>query len=504
VELGEVFAGRYEVTAVLGAGGMGAVYRARDGELGRSVALKVMSDSLSRDPLFRSRFRREASSAASVDHPNVARIWHADVHADELYVVMQLVEGSDLGQELEAKGRLDLARTVRLVGEMAAGLDAVHRAGLVHRDVKPGNVLLQHAGITGERAVLADFGLARPTDGSQALTNIGEVLGTAAYMSPEQVRGDELTGQSDVYALACVAYHCLAGEPPFAGGTHLAVALAHERTNPPDIRAHDPDLPPGVAAVLRTGLAKDLAERHRTAGDFAADLAAAAAPLLSTHGASARTQVAPARTTRIVRTDPPDDTATTAPLAVPPRRRARWAVAAVVAAVAALGVAGWLALRDQGPGASTPSPEPSSTVAPWQQLADRLPASVFTNCRQVPPTHPVDQLGAVICTAAGGGPGAPDQLLAVRWRDLRAMQKDFADNYVTKYHDGKCGSSWNVSSTWKGGALACYQNSRGADVVMYEYGGKEQPVQILAINHVAGRSKVLYDWWLQAATLPLL
>jgi hypothetical protein len=174
-------------------------------------------------------------------------------------------------------------------------------------------------------------------------------------------------------------------------------------------------------------------------------------------------------------------------------------------AAAALGVAGWLSLRDQGPGGSTPSPEPSSTVAPWQQLADRLPASVFTNCRQVPPTHPVEQLGAVTCTAVGGGPKAPDQLLVVRWRDLAAMQKDFADNYVVKYHDGKCGSSWNVSSSWRGGALACYQNSRGADVVMYEYGGEpQQPVQVLAINHVAGRSKMLYNWWLQAATIPLL
>jgi serine/threonine-protein kinase len=496
--MGEVFAGRYEVTAVLGAGGMGAVYQARDRELGRSVALKVMSDVLSRDPLFRSRFRREASSAAAVDHPNVARVWHADAHADELYVVMQLIEGSDLGQELEAQGRLDPARTVRLVGDMAAGLDAVHRAGLVHRDIKPGNILLLNAGSAGERAVLVDFGLARPTDGSQAVTNVGEVLGTAAYMSPEQVRGEDLTAQSDVYALACVAYHCLAGEPPFAAGSAMAVALARETTEPADVRTHAPDVPAGIAAALRTGLAKDLAVRHHSAGAFAADLAAGDVPSILTRAGGAPT-------TRLVPTRGPalDAPTVVAPPGRGPRRRALWAVPAALAA-ASLVAAGWLALRDQTPTGVVPSATPTSTAAPWQQLAERLPASVFTDCRRVPPTHPETQLGAVTCTAAGGGAGAPDQLLAVRWRDVAAMRTDFVDKYVAKYPDGTCASTWNVSSTWRGGALACYRNSRGADVVMYEFGSMGEPVQILAINHVAGRSKMLYDWWLQAATIPLL
>jgi serine/threonine protein kinase len=488
MDVGEVFAGRYEVTAVLGSGGMGAVYQATDLELGRSVALKVMSEALSRDPLFRSRFRREASSAAAVDHPNVARVWHADVHDDELYVVMQLIEGSDLGHVLQADGRLDLERTVRLIGETAAGLDAVHHAGLVHRDVKPANILLQKPGAAGERAVLGDFGLARATDGSEALTNVGEVLGTAAYMSPEQVRGTELTAQSDVYALACVAYHCLAGEPPFSNGSHLVVAVAHETQEPADVRTHAPQVPAAVSAVLRTGLAKDLGVRHASAGAFAADLAAAAS-------SSVETRLAPAPTARILRA--PEE-----PSPGAPRRRGRWLAPLALLLVAVIGAGGWWALRDQG--ARDPSATPSSTGAPWQQLADQLPASVFADCKRVPPTHPQDQLAEVTCTPVGGGLAAPDQLLAVRWKDVAAMQADFTKNYVGKYPDGKCGSGWNVSSTWRAGALACYRNSRGADVLMYEFGSERQPVQVLAINHRAGRSKALYNWWLQAATIPLL
>jgi serine/threonine protein kinase len=266
--MGEVFAGRYEVTEVLGTGGMGAVYRARDQELGRAVALKVMSDALSRDPLFRSRFRREASSAAAVDHPNVARIWHADVHDGELYVVMQLIEGSDLGHELDSQDRLELIRTVRLVGEAAAGLDAVHRVGLVHRDIKPGNILLD-----GETAYVTDFGLAKDSQASN-LTRPGQALGSLDYMAPEQIRGEDVSAATDIYALGCMIHECLTGTPPFGGRPSMRVLFAHLQEEPPDLA--DAKIAPAVAKAINRAMEKEAEDRPASAAGYITAIAKAA------------------------------------------------------------------------------------------------------------------------------------------------------------------------------------------------------------------------------------
>ncbi len=254
-----VIGGRYRLGERIGRGGMATVYRAHDQQLDRSVALKMMRPDLGEDPRFVERFEAEARRAASVSHPNVVSVY--DVGTDgSPYMVMELVEGGDVAKALATDGRMEPARAATLAAGAAGALQAAHDARLVHRDVKPGNILLGRDG----RAMVADFGIARAT-GEDGMTKTGATLGSVEYFSPEQARGEEATAASDVYALGVVLFEMLTGRRPFTGPTPYAVATARLHQPPPDPRGIEAEVPDGLAEIAQRAMASDPARRFPSA-----------------------------------------------------------------------------------------------------------------------------------------------------------------------------------------------------------------------------------------------
>jgi serine/threonine-protein kinase len=268
-----VLSDRYRLDERLATGGMGEVWRATDQTLGRTVAVKVLLPALLAQPGFAARFQAEARMMSAVPHPGVVRVYdYGETTVDTgnvVYLVMAYVEGEPLSHRIAAAGRLGAAETMSLVAQAADALEPVHAAGIVHRDVKPANLLVQPDGTV----TLVDFGVAHDT-ASTRLTGTNMVLGTALYMAPEQVSGQPVSAATDIYALGAVAYHCLAGEPPFGGGTALEIAAHHLHEEPPPL---PDDVPAAVRAVVERALAKDPAARYASAAAFAAAARAAAA-----------------------------------------------------------------------------------------------------------------------------------------------------------------------------------------------------------------------------------
>jgi class 3 adenylate cyclase/ABC-type transport system substrate-binding protein/streptogramin lyase len=278
----------YRIERLLGEGGTGAVYLAVDENLDRPVALKLLPPELSRDERFQKRFLREARMAAHLEHPGIVPIYAAGEADGQLYLAMRHVRGTDLRHILERDGRLDPSRAIQILAPVADALDAAHTQGLVHRDVKPGNILVQE----DDRAFLADFGLAKHAATANSLSREGAFSGTIDYIAPEQIEGGEVDGRADVYALACVLFESLTGRPPFARDTDVAVVFAHLKDTPPSVTALRPELPAELDLVLARGMAKDPDERYRTAGELVADARVA------TGGDSAGT-LAPARAAQL-------------------------------------------------------------------------------------------------------------------------------------------------------------------------------------------------------------
>jgi DNA-binding NarL/FixJ family response regulator len=271
--VGSTFA-RHRIEAVAGRGGMGIVFRATDLALDRPVALKLIAPSVALDPVFRARFEVECRAAAAIDHPHAVEVFHAGEEDGVLYVTMRYVEGEDLGALMTRDAPVDPVRAVRIIAQVAAALDAAHARGLVHRDVKPTNVLVaEREGV--EHAFLTDFGLTKSHEGEAGLTKPGFAMGTADYMAPEQARGAKLDGRADVYALACVLFKTLTGAVPFDRGSDLEKLLAHLKDPPPSLKQARPDVPRALDAVVRRAMAKDPDDRPQTAGEFARDALAA-------------------------------------------------------------------------------------------------------------------------------------------------------------------------------------------------------------------------------------
>jgi YVTN family beta-propeller protein len=255
---GTAFAG-YRIEAEIGRGGMGVVYRALDTRLDRPVALKLIAPELADDAAFRERFLRESRLAAAIDHGNVLPIYEAGEHDGQLFLAMRFVQGSDLKALLAERRTLPVEQALSILGRVADALDAAHAKGLVHRDVKPANVLLDERG----HPYLSDFGLTKEAGG--ASTQTGHIVGTLDYLAPEQIRGEEIDGRTDEYALACLLYECLSGTPPFSRPTEAEVLWAHMQEEPPTLRGHD-----ALDPVLAKGLAKDRADRYPTCGELLA------------------------------------------------------------------------------------------------------------------------------------------------------------------------------------------------------------------------------------------
>ncbi|HEY3008771.1 MAG TPA: Stk1 family PASTA domain-containing Ser/Thr kinase [Micromonosporaceae bacterium] len=278
--------GRYQVGELLGYGGMAEVHRGRDLRLGRDVAIKMLRTDLARDATFQLRFRREAQNAASLNHPAIVAVYDT---GEELgptgetlpYIVMEFVSGRTLKEVLAAEGRLMPRRALEITADVCAALEFSHRHGIIHRDIKPGNVMLTPNG----QVKVMDFGIARAlASGATTMTQTSAVIGTAQYLSPEQARGEAVDARSDVYAAGCVLYELLCGHPPFVGDSPVSVAYQHVREDPRPPSDANRDVGPDLDAVVLKALAKNPLNRYQSAGEMRADLlrAAAGRPVMAT------------------------------------------------------------------------------------------------------------------------------------------------------------------------------------------------------------------------------
>ena len=372
-EPGELIGGRYELGRQLGAGGMARVYLGHDRLLDREVAVKVLAEPYASDPQFVERFRREASAAAGLNHPNIVAVYDRGEADGSYYIVMEYLSGPDLKQVIRRRAPLPPLQAIDYTQQILAALGAAHRRDIVHRDVKPQNVLVAEDG----HLKVTDFGIARA--GAQTdMTEAGSVIGTAQYLSPEQARGDEVTAASDCYAVGIVLYEMLTGRVPFDGDRPVAVAMKQISDEPTPARMLEPSIPPELEAVVMRALVKRPSERYRTADEFSRALAEARTAIdpsgstTSVMPATAETQVMDPVTgpTRVAPPPPPDE---------PPgggrRRRWPWIVAGIVLLAAAI-VAGVLLLGGDDAKAVTIPPVAGQSAADAQQALEDLGLTV--------------------------------------------------------------------------------------------------------------------------------
>ncbi len=364
----------YAIESVLGRGAMGVVYVARERSPARNVALKLITPAFAGDEVFRERFLREATAAAAIEHPNILPVYAVGESDGILYMAMRLVPGLDLREILGGAGQLALDRAVRIVGQVGDALDAAHARGLVHRDVKPANVLVTSRpdADDGDFCYLTDFGVSTWTASSAAtITMTGQLIGTANYVAPEQIEGERVDGRADQYALGCVLYECLTGRPPFSGRSPAAILYAHlheQATSPSSLR---PGMPPGVDAVVARAIEKDPGERYPSCRALTQDLRAALAgeprvparvpPTVAPHRASASRA----------------------------RRRSMWIRGAAVGAILVVVLAGlaFVGLRDHGAGASAPPSVPPQLIRDGVQVTASETAPSSTDAAGNPVTY---------------------------------------------------------------------------------------------------------------------
>jgi serine/threonine protein kinase len=401
--------GRYRLIELLGRGGMGEVWRAHDSTIDRVVALKMLLPHFAEDPTFEQRFRREARAAARLDNPHVVPIYDVGEVDGRLYVTMRLITGTDL-QTLLDGGPLEAARAVAIVEQIASALHNAHQAGLVHRDVKPSNILLDNE----DFAYLIDFGIARATD-ETGLTSEGATIGTWAYMAPERFRGADIEPSSDVYALACVLYQCLTGETPYPGTTLEHIAVGHMFVPPPRVSEERATVPTQLDEVIATGLAKLPGDRYPTAVQMASAARAAITD------PSLRRPTQPVIPTAVGPSDahlprfaqsppppPPPQHYAPPPSAAPAPRRRSPVLIAALAIVAVLVIAGGafaaVMLTRNGKPTNAPSPSVAAVGANFTGTyrADYGPATDLEN-KTVPGAPATTTTWGVRSTCGSGG-----------------------------------------------------------------------------------------------------
>jgi Protein kinase domain len=402
---GTEFAG-YRIDGLLGRGGMGVVYRAVHPRLGVKIALKLMAPEYVTDESFRERFVREARVAAGIGHPNIVPVYDAGEWQGDLYIAMRYIKGQDLGALVRARGVLTIPETYAIALQIASALDAAHRSGLVHRDVKPANILLE-AGPDPDSppfAYLADLGLSKEVSVDRSATASGELLGTIDYMAPEQISGSPVDGRTDVYSLACVLFECLTGSVPFSRENKAAILWAHLNDEVPRASAENPGLPSTVDAALARGMSKQPEDRFATARAL---VTALGAPL----DAPTSTEPDEAGTVRMR-----DSKATPAPPARGAGRRRprmRLVVAAAVGALLVGGIAAAVVLLVGGPdpsasgqtgtgATSTASTDTSAgdLTAFDQELLRYVPGAIRSTCDHATPLK--DEFDATVSCQPGG------------------------------------------------------------------------------------------------------
>jgi serine/threonine-protein kinase len=461
-------AGPYRIEAELGRGGMGVVYRATHVALDAPRALKFISDDLARDPAFRRRFEREARLACRIRHPNVAAVLDFGELDGTPFLVMDLVDGEDLATILAREGALVPERAVGIVEQIAGALDAAHAQGLVHRDVKPPNILVTPRG----RAFLTDFGVSREIASATELTQADQALGTPQYMAPEQFEGREVDGRADVYALGCVLHQLLTGRSPGRGQMYSDLPTAGAAS---------------VDAVIRRARARRPEDRHPSAGAFAAAARAALANCEITPvatPAAGPVAAAPPDAATICVTDADAEETPTRPATVHPprsggRRLAPLAVALAVATVAVFGAtqAGGGPTPDPGP---TPTPAPTTAPAsPQRALLARVPTDIRPSC-QSDPGAPAGTRAALMCTTAGA-----DELHYYDFGTAAAVDRYYhaqvaGSGAAPGFGDCRPGAL-PAEHGDSGGRTLCHEEPEGASIEW-----TRPSLAIYAIAHVAG------------------
>jgi serine/threonine protein kinase len=359
--------GGYRIDSVLGRGGMSVVYLAEDAHLGRRVALKFLAPELAQDSKFQERFVRESRLAASLEHPNIVTVYEAREADGQMYLAMRYVAGTDLKRLIADEGALDPERTISIVSQAASALDAAHAEGLIHRDVKPGNILIAPRPHPGgrDRVYLSDFGLTKRATSDSGITATGQFVGTLDYAAPEQFEAKPQDARADVYSLGCVLYECVTGEVPYPRENQAALVYAHLYAPSPKVTTIRPDLPEAVDAVVAKAMAKAPQDRYQSAGE----LAEAAAQALGVQPVSPTTPTTPIR---------PVSSA---------RRRRSFLLGSGAAAVALIVLLVILLNGRRGSGSGGPSAAPK---APSTYLARLDPATGELAARIAIGPHPMD------------------------------------------------------------------------------------------------------------------
>jgi serine/threonine-protein kinase len=551
--IGTVFAG-YRVEALLGRGGMSVVYLAEHMRLGRKVALKVLAAPLAHDESYRERFIRESQRAADLDHPNVIPIYDAgEIEGGDsdglLYIAMRYVAGSDLRTILRRDGPLGVGRTIFILDQIASALDVAHDRDLIHRDVKPSNILVAEP---SEHVYLTDFGVAKQTTAPD-LTRTGMFIGTVDYAAPEQIEGLALDRRTDVYALGCVLYECLAGRPPFDREAEVAVMHAHLTTAPPKLTDAQPDLPKELDRVIAKAMAKSRDDRFATAPELV-DAAQAAIVQRRSTGAHVEEHVEAQRDEPTpppveVRDEPPAAQPTPphaephspaaepslaepvpaepAPAAVSPpvaaaaaaeasmsappsrgRGAPGWIVTALLVAAAALasGVVAYLVARD--PGGSTSPTGTTEAVAP-ADLSVLVPRQLWKDCAVQNQPAP-GAVESAVCSQPGDltVQNPPDRWDISIYPDGQALEAAYtaAREAAGVKPGGRCdGTSWGGAGPWvhpgtppkPGGERFCYFDGDEA-VIVWTHKKLGQPTHrdMLATAREGGTDHAgLFTWW---------
>jgi hypothetical protein len=440
---GDQLAG-YRIESVLGRGGMGVVYAATQLSLNRTVALKVLPVDLRDDPVFRARFRREGEIQAAIDHPNIVTVYEAGETDEGLYLAMRRVRGTTLKHLIVAR-EVDGERAVRLLRPIADALDAAHAAGLTHRDVKPQNILVGD----GDHAYLADFGLTRSAT-EPGLTKTGQFVGTVDYVAPEQIRGEQASAASDIYALAAVLYESLCGEVPYPRPSEHAVLFSHLSEPPPRVTEQRPELPPALDQVIARGMAKEPDERPSSATELVGDAARA----ITTGELPAATRIAaPATTVRAAAARRPS--------------RGRIAVAVALVVAMALGAALALVLGTNG-GSGSGDSDGGSGEARGDQITMRTVrgGKVVSNAQLVSYGEPPPTLQLQLTPL-----GPPYQLLLFDDLDAVRSFEALPESATQILGDGPGGALSTGSETDEPGTTGSFGAAMPANFRRYRYFG---------------------------------
>jgi serine/threonine protein kinase len=512
----------FRIESLLGRGGMSVVYVAEQMRLGRKVALKVLTTELSWDELFRERFVRESHIAATIDHPNIIPIYDAGEAEGLLYIAMRFVQGPDL-KEILKRGALGVGRTIFLIEQLASALDAAHAHTLVHRDVKPGNILVEES---TDHAYLTDFGVAKQTT-ARGLTSTGHFLGTVEYAAPEQIEGGPVDARTDVYALGCVLYECLTGAPPFSHGTEHAVLHAHLVEPAPSVSRVRPELPLAFDGVIATAMAKGPADRFASCGELAQAARNAASgtarrvdgaphgraatlPSPTPAAASQLETPVPAVEPALPSEAPPTDERATADRPwLTPIRQLLLTLLLVVLAAAASGVVVYFITR--GDHSTTPAAAPQTPA--FHKLADIVPAPVWKTCK-MQPTPRAGALETAVCLPPEHPTTfTPDRLELSAFASGAAVQRAYEAerrrHHVAR-NQGTCnGLSWGGEGAWlhnpaapgakakHGGSRFCYFAGNDAVIVWtHRKFGQATHIDILGIAREGGSDHPgLFNWW---------